>query len=103
MTEHTTVTVAIQGVEFSFKPDDQEYIRKLAAFVDSEIEKITASDNAIAPAKAVTLAAFHIADELFRLQSEKAELSEEVSTRLDAMLEMAEETYRSTGKAGEAG
>jgi cell division protein ZapA (FtsZ GTPase activity inhibitor) len=103
MTEHITVTVTIQGVEFSFKTDDPEYIKGLAEFVDGHIDRITSSDNAIAPTKAVTLAAFNIADELFRLQSEKSELSQEVSSRIDAMLHMAEETYRSTGKAGETG
>lgn len=103
MTEPTTVKVVIQGAEFSFKTDDPEYIKRLAEFVDKQIEKITSSDNAIAPVKAVTLAAFNIADELFRLQNENAELSEEISRRLDTMLEMAEETYRSTGTAGETG
>lgn len=103
MTEHTTVTVVIQGVEFSFRTDDPAYMKRLARFVDAEIGRITSSDNAIAPAKAVTLAAFNIADELFRLRSEKSELTEEVSSRLDAMLQMAEETYRATGKARETG
>jgi cell division protein ZapA (FtsZ GTPase activity inhibitor) len=103
MTEHTTVKVIIQGAEYSFKTDDPEYIKKLAEFVDKQIENVTSSDIAIAPAKALTLAAFNIADELFRLQSENAKLSEEVSRRLDTMLDMAEETYRSTGEVGETG
>jgi hypothetical protein len=37
-----------------------------------------------------------MADELFRLRKEKSRMSEEISQRLGAMLEMAEETYRST-------
>ena len=103
MTEPTAVRVVIQGVEFNFRTDDPEYMKRLAGFVDSEIAKITSSDSALSPAKAVTLAAFNIADELFRLRSEKSELTEEVSGRLDAMLQMAEETYRKTGEAHETG
>ena len=96
MNPQTTVKVVIQGIELSFKTDDPEYIRTLAEFVDKQIEKITASDKVASHPKAVTLAAFSIADELFRLRKEKSLMSEEISQRLGAMLEMAEETYRST-------
>jgi cell division protein ZapA len=103
MSELKTVKVIIQGTEFSFRTDDPKYMERLAEFVNKQIDKITSSDNSIAPVKAATLAAFNIADELMSLRSENTELTEEVSRRLDAMLEMAEETYRATGKAGENG
>ena len=101
MSEHTTVTVVIQGTELSFKTDDPGYIKELAAFVDGQMEKVALSDRVSAPVKAVMLTAFNIADELFRLRKEKSEMSEEFSKRLDTMLEMAEETYRSTRVAGD--
>lgn len=102
MSERTTVKILIRGAELSFKTDDPEYIKELAEFVDKQIEKIATSDKVTAPTKAITLAAFNIADELFRLRKEKSEMSEDISRRLGAMLEMAEETYRSTGAPGES-
>jgi len=103
MKNHTTITVVVQGVDLTFKTDDPKYIKGLAAFLDKEIEKITKSDKVVAPNKAALLAAFNMADELFRLRKEKSETSEEVSRRLDAMLQMAEETYKSARTSGKNG
>ncbi len=103
MSEQTTVTVVIGGTELSFRTDDPEYIRKLAEFVDKQIRKITLSDKVSEPAVAARLAAFNIADELFTLRKEESETSEEVSRRLDTILEMTDEAYRSIGPSDESG
>ena len=103
MTEQTTVKVVIRGAEFSFRTDDPEYIRKLAEFVNGEIEKIATSDKITEPAKAITLAAFNIADELFRLREQSSEMSEDVSRRIGAIIERADEVYRSTETPAENG
>ncbi len=100
MSKHSTVRVKIQGVELSFKTDNPEYIKELAGFVDEQIELVTTSDNVTAPAKAATLAAFNIANELLRLRKEKSEMTEDISRRLDAMLQSADEAYRSTEAPG---
>jgi cell division protein ZapA len=100
MSKHSTVRVKIQGVELSFKTDNPQYIKELAGFVDEQIELVTTSDNVIAPTKAATLAAFNIANELLRLRKEKSEMTEEISRRLDAMLQSADEAYRSTEAPG---
>lgn len=97
MSEQTTVTVVIRGTELIFRTDDPEYIKELAEFVAERIAKIAQEDNVAEPTTAITLAAFNIADELFTLRKEQSETSEEVSRRLDAMLKMADETYRSVG------
>jgi cell division protein ZapA (FtsZ GTPase activity inhibitor) len=85
MTKETTVSVVIHGTQLHFKTDDPEYIHELARFVEEQIGKIESSGKVTASSKAVTLAAFNIADELLRLRKEKKGLSE----RLDVMLEMA--------------
>ena len=100
MSKHSTVRVKIQGVELSFKTDNPEYIKELAGFVDEQIEMVATSDNVTAPTKAATLAAFNIANELLRLRKEKSEMTEEISRRLDAMLQSADEAYRSTEAPG---
>ena len=103
MTEQTTVKVVIRGAEFSFRTDDPEYIKELAKFVGGEIEKIATSDKVTEPAKAITLAAFIIADELFRLRKENSDMSEDVSRRIDSILEQADEAYRSAEMPAENG
>ena len=103
MTEQTTVKVVIRGAEFSFRTDDPEYIKKLAAFVNSEIEKVTTSGKVTEPAKAITLTAFNIADELFRLRKENSDMSEDVSRRIDSILKQADEAYRSAETPAENG
>ena len=92
----TTTKIIIHGTELTFKTDDPAYIRELARFVEEQIQKVESLGNVKSPTKAVTLAAFNIADELFRMQKEKSEMSENLSERLGAMLQMTEETYRST-------
>lgn len=91
MTEETTVSVVINGIQLHFKTDDPDYIHELARFVEEQIDKIESLGKIPSSSKAVTLAAFNIADELLSLRKEKKELSE----RLGAMLDMAEKTYSS--------
>ena len=96
MNSETTVQVVIHGTQLTFKTDDPDYIRELAGFIEEQIENVQSSGKVTSSAKAVTLAALNIADELFRLRKEKKEMSERLSERLETMLDMAEETYRST-------
>lgn len=92
MSKQTTIRIVIHGTQLSFKTDDPDYIHELASFIEEQISRIESSSKVASSAKSVTLAAFNIADELFRLRREKEEMSE----RLGAMLDMAEEACRST-------
>ena len=96
MSKETTIQVTIHGTQLSFKTDDPDYIRELASFLEEQIGKIELSGKLASPAKAVTLAAFNIADELFRLRREKKEMSDKLSERLDAMLDMTGEICGTT-------
>ena len=87
MSNPSTIKVTIFGLEFTFKADDPEYIKELAAFVDGEIQKTAASGKVTSQTKAVILATFTIADELLRLRKEK----ESFSSRIESMLEMTED------------
>ena len=100
MNRQTTARVTIYGTEFTFKTDDPEYIQELAEFVDEQIQGIASRGKVTSSSKAITLAAFNIADELFKLRKEKEELATRFSERLDAMLEMTQGAYRSTGGSG---
>jgi cell division protein ZapA (FtsZ GTPase activity inhibitor) len=95
MSEQTTVKVVIRGQELSFKTDDPDHIKTLAAFVGRETEKFATSDASMPPAMAITLAAINIADELFKLRQEEADTSK----RLGAMIKLADEAYGSADAA----
>jgi cell division protein ZapA (FtsZ GTPase activity inhibitor) len=94
MNRQMTVKVQIYGTEFTFKTDDPDYINELARFVDEQIRGITLPKKVSSPTKAITLAAFNIADELFRLRKENTEISRKLSERLNVMLKMAEEAQQ---------
>jgi cell division protein ZapA (FtsZ GTPase activity inhibitor) len=89
-----TVKVSIYGTEFTFKTDDPDYINELARYVDEQVRKIVLPKKVSSPTKAITLAAFNIADELFRLRKESSEASRKLSERLDTMLKMAKDAHR---------
>jgi len=97
MSKVTTVQVVIHGTPLNFKTDDPDYIRELAGFLEEQISKIESSGRLPSPTKAITLAAFNIADELFRLRKEKKEMSQKLSERLDLMIEMADKAYGTAG------
>jgi cell division protein ZapA (FtsZ GTPase activity inhibitor) len=96
MSPRTTVKVTISGIELSFKTEDPQYIKELARHVEDEVRKVLSTGKVTSATKAVTLAAFNVADELFTLRKEKDELANKLSERLDAMLDMAEDAHRPT-------
>ncbi|RJP14010.1 MAG: cell division protein ZapA [Candidatus Abyssobacteria bacterium SURF_5] len=95
MNRPAAVTVTVLGTELSFRTEDPEYIKQLAAFVENEIRTVVDSGKISSQTKAVILAAFTMADELFRLRKEK----EQVSKRIESMLEMASNMHWETPAA----
>ena len=66
-----SIEVDILGQKYSIKGDaPEEYIKKLAVFVDLKLKEVHNSAPNIAPLKAAILAALNIADELHRLREE---------------------------------
>ncbi len=94
MSQRTTVKVVISGVDLSFRTDDPQYMKNLAQYVEDEVQKVMTTGKVTSSTKAITLAAFNITDELFRLRKEKDELSKKLSERFDTMLDMAKDAYK---------
>jgi cell division protein ZapA len=68
--------VYILGQKYTIKGDEpEEYIRDLASFVDKKLKEVYNSSPNITPVKASILAALDIADELFKMKNQQAELS----------------------------
>jgi cell division protein ZapA len=64
------------GQKYTIKGDEpEEYIRDLASFVDKKLKEVYNSSPNITPVKASILAALDIADELFKMKNQQAELT----------------------------
>jgi cell division protein ZapA len=70
-----SVEVKILGQSYSIKTDEHEdYIRSLARYVDEKLKEIYSVAPNVSQTKATVMAAFGIADELFKLRIEQQDL-----------------------------
>ena len=67
-----SVEVRILGQSYSIKTEEnEEYIRSLALYVDEKLKEIYSVAPNVSQNKATVMAAFGIADELFKLRMEQ--------------------------------
>lgn len=77
-----TVEVYILGQRYSIKGEaPEEYIRKLADYVNGKIKEIYDKSPGITPLKASILAAITIADELYKLKEEQTEVTKSIEEK----------------------
>ncbi|UCG77339.1 MAG: cell division protein ZapA [Nitrospirota bacterium] len=70
-----SIEVVILGQRYTIKGDaDEEYIRKLADFVDKKMKEVIEAAPNTSPLKASILAALNIADELHKADQSKVDL-----------------------------
>lgn len=71
-----SVEVQILGQSYSIKTDEDEaYIKSLARYIDEKLKEIYSVAPNVNQTKATVMAAFGIADELFKLRMEQEELN----------------------------
>lgn len=71
MTEKNKINVLIDGRNFTVVGSgSEEYVRKLAAYVDEKIKEMTSKNDRLSGSMAATLAALNITDELYRTSIE---------------------------------
>lgn len=81
-----SVEVYILGQKYTIKGDaPEEYIRKLASYVDERLKEVHTSLPNITPVKATILTALNIADELFRLKNEQEKLAKFIEDKTDVL------------------
>lgn len=69
------VSVKISGVVYNLKGEEnQEYLQRVAKYVDKKIKEITGKNQLLSTASAAALSAVNIADEFFKAQEECDEL-----------------------------
>jgi cell division protein ZapA len=73
------ITVRINGVEYNLKGEEnEEYLHKVASYVDRKIRNITGSNNKLSTTAAAVLTAVNVVDDLFKCDNAYSELIRKV-------------------------
>jgi len=81
-----SIEVDILGQKYTIKGEaPEEYIQKLAAFVDLKLKEVHNSAPNIAPLKAAILASLNIADELHRIREEHEKVTREIEEKASVL------------------
>jgi cell division protein ZapA len=81
-----SIDVTILGQKYTIKGDaSEEYIKKLAAFVDERMREVYNSAPGIAPLKAAILASLNIADELHKFKEDQEAITRNIEERTNAL------------------
>ena len=71
-----SIEVQILGQNYAIKTDEDEaYVKSLAKFVDEKLKEIYSAAPNVNQTKASVMAAFGIADELFKLKTEQENMN----------------------------
>ena len=100
MEERNRVKVHIAGQQISLVGTEEEaYIESIAAYVDGKIQEIQRSAPALSTSNCTLLAAVNIADELFKLRQQYAELDQRIAELRSIAAPAPAKSSRSRSKA----
>jgi len=78
--------VYILGQKYTVKGDaEEDYIKKLASYVDEKLKEVYGSSPSITPLKAAILASLNIADELHKLREAQESITRNIEERANAL------------------
>jgi cell division protein ZapA len=81
-----SIEVTILGQKYTVKGDaTEEYMKKLAIFVDGKLREVYNASPNITPLKAAILASLNIADELQKLQDSQECLTRNIEEKTEAL------------------
>lgn len=81
-----SVEVQILGQNYAIKTDEDEvYIKSLARFIDEKLKEIYSVAPNINQTKASVMAAFGIADELFKLRMEQENMHKMIEEKTEIL------------------
>ena len=85
--ESRSIRVSIFGRDYNIKGgSDEEYIKTLAAHVDSVMRDVVDKTGALSSGRVAILAALNIADEMHKERQRFRELADELAQRLEEVL-----------------
>ncbi len=77
-----SIKVEIYNQTYNIRSDgDNEYIHRLAEYVDGKMREVTQGTYTIDSHKVAILAALHIADELHQLKNQQEEVDNQLASR----------------------
>ncbi len=95
MTKTNRVEFELLGQKYAIRSDaTPEYVRHLVAHLEKTIKQIQKEGGPQDPQKLAVLAAFYIADELFRSRDAGRQKEGAAAERLGALLELLEKSAR---------
>jgi len=81
-----SIEVQILGQNYAIKTDEEEaYIKSLARFVDEKLKEIYSVAPNINQTKASVMAAFGIADELFKVKMEQENMNKMIEEKTEIL------------------
>jgi cell division protein ZapA len=81
-----SIEVQILGQNYAIKTDEEEaYIKSLAKFVDEKLKEIYSAAPNVNQTKASVMAAFGIADELFKLKTEQENMHKMIEEKTEIL------------------
>lgn len=81
-----SIEVQILGQNYAIKTDEEEaYIKSLARFVDEKLKEIYSVAPNVNQTKASVMAAFGIADELFKLKMEQESMHKMIEEKTEIL------------------
>ncbi len=81
-----SIEVNILGQIYTIKGDaPEEYMKKLASYVDLKLKEVHNSSPNIAPLKAAILVSLNIADELHKLREEQERTASEIEEKTNVL------------------
>ena len=97
------IEVEIFGQTFTVNSeDDDQYVRKLASFVDQRMRQITGSANVTVSLRVAIMAGLSIADELFRVSQQETDLRQETELISSGLLHSLEQAQALEDRATNA-
>ena len=87
-----TTEVEIYGQQYSIRGEaDEDYIRRLASFVDGQMRHVAEGMSTTTPSKLAVLTALNLAHQLFEAEKKRAQNDADVERRMASLVESIEE------------
>lgn len=97
---NTRVTVEVAGMPINLRgTEDEAYIKSVAAYVDEKATALQKAHPALSTSNCVVLTAINMADELFKLRQQYAELDR----RIEELRRLSEEQSQAVPWRGAKG
>lgn len=87
-----TIDVEIYGQRYTVSGDaDEEYIRRLANFIDDQMRRVAEGMNTTTPSRLAVLTALNLAHQLFELEKKRVQGEADIERRMMSLMASIEE------------